>query len=92
MQWRASLMKQWIEIGFKGEEIDKMQTSLPRSGVKEREKRAKTKGTWKEKKGTELKEKFSKMEGTQSCLNSDTDKRKRLKIQTGEGKSSTEKS
>ena len=38
-------MKQWIEIGFRGEEIDKMQTNLPRSGVKEREKRAKTKGT-----------------------------------------------
>ena len=66
MQWRASLMKQWIETGFRGEEKDRMQTSLLRSGVKGREKRAKTKGTWKNKKGTELKENFSKMEGTQS--------------------------
>lgn len=68
-----------------------MQTSLLRSAVKGREKRAKTKGTWKDQKGTEPKENFAKMEGTQSCLNSDTDKRKRLKIQTREGKSSTEK-
>ena len=40
MQWRASLMKQWIETGFRGEEIDRMQTSLLRSAVKGREKRA----------------------------------------------------